>query len=145
MKITIDQDEKYKDIEIHICCNAIDEKIEKLITQIRTSVFFIIGKKDNRSFQIQIEDIFYIESIDNKTFIYIGNEVYESNLKLYELEIKFKDTNFMQISKSCILNIDKLSSVKALLNGKYEAHLINDEIVIISRHYVNDFKRKFGL
>ena len=44
-----------------------------------------------------------------------------------------------------ILNIHYLKSVKALFNGKYEAMLINDEKLIISRRYVSSFKKEFGL
>ncbi|WRK53042.1 LytTR family DNA-binding domain-containing protein [Coprobacillaceae bacterium CR2/5/TPMF4] len=71
--------------------------------------------------------------------------MYETNSRLYELENKLDNRYFIRISKSIILNLRKLASVKAYLNGRYEATLINNERVIITRHYVNDFKKKFGM
>ena len=41
--------------------------------------------------------------------------------------------------------MDKLLSVKAQLNGRYEGRLLNGENVIINRSYVQAFKKRFGL
>ncbi|RXZ79675.1 LytTR family transcriptional regulator [Paenibacillaceae bacterium] len=142
LKLIIDQSLDHKDIEITIKCGLIDEDLERLIAQIRLFSFSITGKKDGRSHQIRLEDVYYFESIDNKTFIYCEQAVYESSLKLYELEGHLAQSHFARISKSCILNISKLSSVKALLYGKFEAQLINKEKLIINRHYVQALKEK---
>lgn len=66
-------------------------------------------------------------------------------MKLFELEETLTNSSFVRISKSCILNIDFIEKVKPMLNGKYEVLLINGEKLIINRHYVPIFKKKFGL
>ena len=43
------------------------------------------------------------------------------------------------------LNIEKLQSLKPLINGKLEANLKNNEKILINRHYVPEFKKKFGI
>ena len=86
-----------------------------------------------------------LKSVDEKTFIYCENDVYESRMKLFEFEEALINSSFVRISKSCILNIDFIEKVKPMLNGKYEVLLINGEKLIINRHYVPDFKKKFGL
>ncbi len=145
MKLVIDQSLENKEVEITIRCGLIDPDLEKLIAQIRLYSFSLTGKRDGSSYLIKLEDIFYFESIDEKTFIYCRKEVYESELRLYELEQQLAATNFVRISKSCILNIMKLESVKALLNGKMEAKLINNEKVMITRHYLQSVKEKLNL
>ncbi|KMT22379.1 LytTR family DNA-binding domain-containing protein [Clostridium cylindrosporum] len=145
MKLIIDQSLENKELEITIKCNLIDPKLEKLISQIRLYFFSIVGRKDGESFPIQLEDVYYFESIDDKTFTYCEKTVYECDLKLYELENQLGDTSFIRISKSCILNTLKLKSVKALLNGKMEASLLNGEKQIINRHYVKAIKRKLNI
>ncbi|OEH84156.1 histidine kinase [Desulfuribacillus stibiiarsenatis] len=145
MKLTINQSSEYKDVEIIIQCGIIDERLDKLISLIRLYSFSIIGKRGQRTYNIPLEDIYYFESLEDRTFIYIKDDVLETDLKLYELENQLVDTRFLRISKSSILNLEKLSSVRALLNGKYEAQLTNQEKVIISRHYVTAFKEKFGV
>lgn len=144
MKLIIEQSLEYSDVEITIKCGLIDKKLEKLIEQIRLYSFSITGKKDNASYSIKIENIFYFESIDDKTFIYCKDNIYECESKLYELEEYLSNTNFTRISKSCILNISKLKGVKAMINGKLEAKLTNDEKVIINRHYVKSVKEKLN-
>ena len=92
-----------------------------------------------------INDIYYIEANEDRVFLYCKDKVYETNLRLYELENKLETCSFIRISKSILLNLNKLDNVKALLNGRYEAMLINNEKLIITRHYVSDFKKKFGM
>ncbi|RRJ64281.1 LytTR family transcriptional regulator [Paenibacillus oralis] len=143
MKLIIDQSLEHEDVEITIKCRLIDADLEKLIAQIRLYGFSITGKKDGASYPLRPEDIYYFESIDDKTFAYCEKDVYECSLRLYELEQQFAQADFVRISKSCILNIMKLSSVRALINGRFEAKLDNGEKLIINRHYVQGFKQKF--
>ena len=145
MKLIIDQSLDHKEVEITIKCGLIDSELEKLISQIRLYSFSITGKKDGSSYLVRLEDIFYFESIEEKTFIYCDKDVFECDLKLYELEQQLAETHFVRISKSCILNIMKLESVYALLNGKLEAKLSNGEKVVITRHYVQSVKEKLNL
>lgn len=143
MKVKLDIDEKYTDFEIIIRSNKLTDELKEIISSIK-GYKTIVAKKDNRNYPININDILYVDTIDEKTFVYLNNNIYEVNKRLYELESELSD-NFVRISKNTILNINKLNSVKALINGKYEAFLINDEKLIISRHYVAGFKKKFGL
>lgn len=142
MKLIIDQSLEHQEVEITIKCGLIDENLERLIAQIRLFSFSIAGKKDGMSHLIRLEDVFYFESTDNKTFLYGEQDVYECSYKLYELEGHLASSHFVRISKSCILNVAKLASVRALLNGKFEATLANKEKLIINRHYVQALKEK---
>lgn len=72
-------------------------------------------------------------------------EVYETTEKLFEWEKRLQDTAFVRISKSTILNTDKLKSVRPILSGRMEALLMNGEKQMINRHYLISFKNKFGL
>ena len=105
----------------------------------------LTGRIDDKTFLISAEMIYYIESVDEKTFIYSQNKVYETDYKLYQTEQLLPQSDFVRISKNCILNISKLTSVKPLLNGKMEVHMNNGEDQIVNRHYLKDFKSKFGL
>lgn len=146
MKLTIEQSSDNREIEINIKCGqVIDERLQKLIDQIRLYSFSIIAKKDKEIYQISLKDVYYIESIEEKTFVYLEKEVYEASLKLYELEEQLINTSYIRVSKSIILNIEKLQSIKPLINGKLEATLKNQEKVLINRHYVPAFKKKFGI
>ncbi|WP_028043921.1 LytTR family DNA-binding domain-containing protein [Candidatus Stoquefichus massiliensis] len=145
MKIKVEEDAINDDIEVIIRCQSYDERVQKIINQLGYVQKKLNCKKDKEHCSIFLSDIFYIESIDEKTFIYAIDNVYESQEKLYMLENQLSDDGFIRISKSCLMNLDTLKSVKAMLNGKYEATLINDEKLIINRSYMRSFKKVFGI
>lgn len=145
MKLIIEQDGNYSETEIIIRCSSINSDLQKIIDAIKICSFSITAYKDGYVRKIGHKNICYIESVDEKTFIYCENDVYDCKMKLYELEETLIHSTFVRISKSCILNIEYIERVKPLLNGKYEVLLINGEKLIINRHYVPDFKKKFGL
>lgn len=143
MKVVIECKDD-NELEIVIRCNKIDDEVRKIIALFEEKQV-IIGKLDSRSYQIKVDDIYYLEANEDKTFIYCKDRVYETSLRLYELEDTLDPRMFVRISKSVLLNLNKLASVRAMLNGRYEAYLINDEQLIITRHYVGGFKEKFGM
>lgn len=85
-----------------------------------------------------------MESVDDRTFIYLSGDCYETSHKLYELEEILNERRFIRISKSVIVNLLKIECVKPALNGRYLCHLKNGEDVIISRKYVHEFKEKLS-
>ena len=145
MKLLIEQSDQYTDAEIVIKCGMLDDRLESIIQHIRLHMFSVAGVKDGETKIFPLGDIYYFDSTDERTFLYLENDVYECSLKLYELEEQLEKANFVRISKSCIVNIMKLDSVRPLLNSRYEAKLENGEKLIISRHYQPGFKRKFGI
>ena len=144
MKIIIEQSNIYSEVEITIKCNSIDESLEKLISSIRLYSSTISGKKDDKIYFLKPEDVLYFDTVDEKVFIYTVDNVYETNLKLYEIEERFSDTSILRVNKSTVLNLIKIDHVSPLLNGRIEAMLQNGEKVIISRQYVPAFKSKLG-
>lgn len=104
----------------------------------------LLGYKENATYKVPVVDIFYIDSVGNKTFMYCLGQVYEAREKLYEIEA-LDLPNFLRISKSTILNLRKIDHLKPALSGRLEATLINGEKVIISRNYVKALKAAYGL
>jgi len=145
MKVIIEQSIDQKEVEIIIRCNHVDESLKELINQIKAHGQTITCKEGRLTYAIPAEQIFYFETVDDKLFAYCQDEIHECRLKLHEVEVKLKDLRFIRISKSSILNLNYLMRVKPLLNGKYEATLLNEEKLIISRNYVPNVKKKMGI
>ena len=145
MKITNIKDSNAPETEITVRCSGIDEKLRKLLDELEMSSTKLTGRIGDKTFVLSADMIYYIESVDEKTFIYSKSEVYQAEYKLYQIEKLLPESDFVRISKNCILNIQKLMSVRPLLNGKMEVHMNNGEIQIVNRHYLKDFKSKFGL
>ncbi len=143
MKILVEQSLDCKETEIKITCGLMDERLKRIIEQIRLFSFSVTAKKDGVTLPIALENIYYFDTVDNKTFVYVERDVYRCDKKLYELEAQLVDTPFIRISKNCILNTSVVTFVRAQLSGRLEATLNNDEKVIISKHYIKDFREKF--
>ncbi len=143
IRLTVNESKKYDKVEIIINCPKVDRHLGRLIDQINQLGITLTATKDGKIYSLVPEQVYYIESIDNQTFIYEEKEVYRSQMKLYEFEQLVQETPFTRISKNLIVNTSHIASVWALLNGKFEASLSNDEKVIVNRHYVKTFKKKF--
>jgi len=125
--------------------HSLGENISMAIELLENNKNNIIGIKGGKSYVIDITKIYYIEAIDNKTFIYLKDDVYESKYKLYELENVLDRAKFLRCSKSMICNIRKIKIVKTSLNGRLDATMLNDEQIVISRSYVKELKKMLGM
>lgn len=144
MKIIIEDIGPDEDEEIIIRCREVDESILQLVNGLKIKKEKLAVKNGERILQIEPGEIYYFEAVDNKVFLYMQNSVYETKLKLYELERRFAGTDFFRVSKSVILNLAKVENFYPSFNGRFEALMKNDERVVISRQYVPLLKRKLG-
>jgi len=143
MKLYIEQNDMQKEAEIHIKCGLIDAELQHIIDEIQTLMFSVPVSKDGAISKLSLEEIFYFESVDEKTFTYSQTDVYSCDRKLYEIEEQIGKFGFARISKSVIVNIRKIKEIKPQLNGRFEAVLDNGERQIVNRHYVSGLKEKF--
>ena len=100
--------------------------------------------RDRSTWFCRLTQIYYIESVDKRTFVYTRDDCFESRDRLYELEAKL-GMYHVRISKSMIVNLRKIRNVRAEPGGRMVAVLLNDEQVVISRSYVRDIKRRLGI
>lgn len=99
----------------------------------------------NKAVQISAKDILYVESVDNKSFVYCGDEIIEVKHKLYEIESELQRHGFFRASKSLIINSNAIKRVSPELSGRFRALMSNGETVIVSRKYVPVMKDIFGV
>ena len=126
-------------VEIH--CHKVSDEVKEIIAFVKSRQGQLTGSMDEMQFEIPVGDIFYIESVDNKTFAYTQSEVYELRQKLYEVEDLLREKHFLRTSKSTLLNLMKISAIKPALNGRFTAVLFSGEETVISRKYVPELKK----
>ena len=127
---------------IEIGCHRWDERINEIIRLIKLHHGSIDVFREEKQYQIPLSDIYYIEAVEERTFLYLEKECYESRRRLYEFEELLSERSFARISKSVIVNMMKIVAIKPALNGRFLCQLKNDEKVIISRKYVPEIKEK---
>ena len=136
LKITKEQPE-----QMEIRCHEITEEIKEIVTFVKTRQGRLTGIQEERQFEVPVPDVCYIEAVDNKVFLYTQKQVYETRQKLYELEEMLREKYFLRVSKSLLLNLMKVRSIKPALNGRFMAVLHSGEEIIISRKYVPELKK----
>lgn len=143
MKVTLKENKTKNDIEVLIEFPEISETVKRIEHAVK-SVDNIVRchDDDGKICLVRVSDIFYIESVEKQVFVYTSDKVYRSELLLYQFAEKLYSFGFEQISKSCILNINMLVSVKPIFNSKMEALLENGEKVLISRNFIPAIKKR---
>ena len=145
MKITIETPKPGEEDEIILRFASVDENILKLIQSLKTEKDALTGYVEDKIQKLSLRDIFYFEAVDNKVYAYTAKQVYEVHKKLYEIEEDYANTDFLRVSKAVVVNVSKITYIRPMLNGRFEAKLKNDEKVIISRQYVPALKEKLDL
>lgn len=123
-------------LQVIIKCRQIDEDIIRLKSHIELFDQKLSAKKENELYFINLSDVLYFESVDNRIYLYTEKDVLEIKQRLYELEFLLSDKDFIRISKSQIVNIQKITSLKPELNRTILATMCNGEQLSISRKYV---------
>ena len=91
---------------------------------------------------VDISEILYIESVDGRSYAYTQNDVIKLEYTLLQLEQLIGEISFFRCSKSMIINIDKVKSLRSLASNRIDAMMCNGEHVMISRTYASDFRKR---
>ncbi len=145
MKITININPEVKDTEISIACNQLTPDVDKIIATLRILNQQMLVTKENETYILDVSEIIYVESIDRKTFVYTKQEIYESKLKLYEMEEKLMECGFFRVSKSCLVQLKNIKSLKNDVDRKNRLTLQSGEQIMVSRQYAEEMKKRLGV
>lgn len=141
MKLKIEQDSSCLDIEVAVRYARKDARYHRIVSFLQSVDTQLKCYANNTEKMVNISDIYYMESVDKKTFVYLEKLVYRTEFRLYQLLEDLQGYGFVQANKSCILNIGVLDSIKPLLNSRMEATLTNGERICINRSYLSGVKK----
>ena len=101
--------------------------------------------KQEETYILDVSKIIYIEAMERKTFVYTKDEYYESKLKLYEMEERLMQCGFFRVSKSCLVQLHNIKSIKNDIDRKLRLTLESGEQIMVSRQYAEEIKKRLGL
>ena len=145
MNVTITENPALDDIEVSVACPRIHERVPRIVSALGAFDRALVGERDGATYRLDVDDVCYAETVDGKTFLYTADAVYQTPLKLYELEERLAGTEFVRASKQMLVNFDHVASIRPALNARLQLMLDNGEAVIVSRQYAPVIKRKLGL
>ena len=119
------------------------ESVKGLIRKIESlDVSFSVTAED-RQMRIARSDVYYLEIVDRKAFLYTEKDVFRLDASMQEILNLTVDSDLVRISRTCIMNTSHLTEIRQLKNSHLEATLDNGEKLIVSRKYLRDIKRRF--
>lgn len=145
MKITINTNSHVNETDVIINCNELTSDIKKIISMIQILNKQVTGISDGETYLLDAQIILYVEVVDKKVFIYTSDKIYETNLKLYELEAQLADVGFFRMNKSTLVNLKHVSALKAEFDRRIIVTLNNGEKLIVSRQFAEGFKKRLGV
>lgn len=138
MKVSVEQITAGQE-EIRVRYREMTPEIRRILNFLHQSSE-IPGKNETGRYKLFPEQIYYFERVDDKIFAYTREEEYQVDWTLKEAEEKLKAYGFFRCSKSFVVNVHCILSVKSEIGNRIDVRLDNEEHIIISRRYVKEFR-----
>lgn len=145
MKVTVEECPGLEQTEVTVRCPRLDAQTARLVELLRLSDARLTGERDGETCILDGEQVLYIDTVDRGTFLYTAGGVYETRLRLYELEEQLAGWDFVRVSKSAIVNFGHVRSLRPDFGGRLRLTMSNGEVVVANRQYVPAIKLKLGL
>ena len=141
MKYTIEQISDGEN-EVIVRYSTFTSEIEQIVGILKNEKRRLIGTIGSEKILVELSDVLYIESVDGKSFAYTDCDVIKLEYTLMQLEQMIQEISFFRCSKSMIINIDKVKSLRSFASNRIDATMCNGEHVMISRTYASDFRKR---
>ncbi|MEA3314320.1 MAG: LytTR family DNA-binding domain-containing protein [Campylobacterota bacterium] len=124
---------------------SIENSINKVKTYLQTtpndSSKKIMGKRGNKIYLIEIDDIYYIKADLDEVIIRIKEADVYVRKKIGDMDKILSNDNFFRIHRSIIINIDKIISMQSGEQSKLQISFNGiDDIVTSSKDGAKDFR-----
>lgn len=144
MKIVVEQTSCGEN-KVILQYSKLDDEMLEIIAFLNERIKKLVAYKDGEIFMIMPDELFYAEALDGKTLLYTKDEIYYSQESLANLETKYSNLGYIRIAKSHLVNLRYISKLRSMTNRRIEITIETGEKLIVSRHYIQSFKRKLGI
>ena len=123
------------------------EGLRALIADLRPetkSLQKIAIKSAGRVTFVKVEDLDWIEAADNYVSIHSGTASHLLRETLTALSMRLPPEKFVRISRSCIVNLDRVKELQPLFHGEYCVFLNDGTKLTMSRNYRSALPRLMG-
>ena len=145
MKVSVDISPEYKEPYAVIHTDKVTEEIQRMIDIFSVSEAPITALQNEEDIVVlQSKEIYMVRVENGDTVIYGEKNKYRSKKRLYELGAQL-GSQFMQISKTTLVNLSFMDSIEAGFSGTLLLKLKNGCSDYVSRTYLPKFKKYLGL
>ena len=140
MKVDIKQITEGED-SITVRYRELKPPINRIIAILKDSAGKLWGRSGDESICFGYDDILYLESVDDKVFAYTSENVLKIDGSLNSFMLEADNEIFFRCSKSTVINVNRVSSLKSLSSNRIDAVMEGGEHIIISRRYASEFRK----
>ena len=145
MKIRIEVDETFSNEEVIVRCKQLNSKVlklQQLLEQAMTETNQFVFFKEETEYYLSNEEVLFFETDRGVVHAHTVDDVFETKYKLYELE-ELLPRAFVRISKSAIVNTDKIYSIhRNLTSSSLIEFQHTHKQIYVSRSYYKLLKDK---
>lgn len=116
-----------------------------IIEESRLPATFLTVKERGEYVRIPIKDILYIDSLEAEVYVHTLHQTLPIRDTLAHLELVLSEKGFLRTHKSYLVQVDKISRIRASMNTKFLLVMENHDTVEVSRTYYYRFKEVIGL
>ena len=139
MRLIKTKEENIEENYLELHYDKIDEETNAVLDRLSDTLRYIEGVSEDKRVSVAVTDIFYIETVDRKTFAYTKDMCVEIKEALRDIIEGFAKVGFVRISKSTVVNIYKIKKLQGDLNMRVIIFLKNDEKLVMNRSYRTEF------
>lgn len=146
MKVEIVVDKNLKEKEIIIKTPEIDQESLDIKEKILANELEVLsGIYEDKLEIISPDDIIRIYAKDKKVYTVTGEKTYLMKLPLYKIEDYLGRKNFVRISNSEIINLDKTKNFDFKYLGTISCEMDNGDICFVSRRAMKKVREILGV
>ena len=145
MKITVEHIDSEEN-EVILRCRELDDEMLRLLALVRAGMQKLLVWNERKDLlPLNVSDVVYCETVEEKTFVYTENGMYQTALTLSELEERWAAMGLLRCGKSCVVNLYAIRRLRSCGGGRIEATLSTGEKIVISRHYAPALRERLGM
>lgn len=138
MRITVEIDDSLTEEQVVIYCRELNNEViavQKRISEALMAEMRLPVAKGDMEYELLLSEIYFFETADAAVAVHTRDSIYETKLKLYELE-ELLPQSFLRVSKSTILNIRHIRAIRKNITGASEVNFAGtNKRAFVSRNY----------
>ena len=104
----------------------------------------IAVKSSGRVVFVKVDEIDWVEAADNYVSLHVGSENHLHRETMASIEGQLPPEKFMRISRSTIVNMERIKELQPLFHGEYTVILRNGTKLTLSRSYREKLDQLMG-
>jgi two-component system, LytTR family, response regulator len=125
----------------------LSERLSKIISELKPgspALERLAVKSEGRVLLFKLEEIDWIEAADNYVNLHVGNEAHLHRETMASLEAKLPSKQFLRISRSTIVNVERIKELQPMFHGDYVVILKSGTRLSLSRSYRDKLNQLLG-